>query len=55
MWYNKSYLKLVINNETLHSEASAKKEIAQTGRVICHHMTKFKFKKLLVKYNRLNE
>jgi len=45
----------VINNETLQSEASAKKEIEQTGRVICHHMTKFKFKKLLVKYNRPND
>lgn len=26
-------------------------EIEQTGRVICHQMTKFKFKKQLVKYN----
>lgn len=45
----------MINTGTLYREASAKKEIVQTSRVICHHMAKFKLKKLLVKYNRLNE
>lgn len=41
----------MINTETLYSEASEKKEIVQTSRIICHHMTKFKLKKLLIKYS----
>lgn len=40
----------VIYNNSLQSNAIAKEEIEQTGHVICHQLTQFKFKKLLVKY-----
>lgn len=44
----------VIYNNSLQSDAAAEEEIEQTGHVICHQMTQFKFKKLPVKYNWLH-
>lgn len=44
----------VIYNNSLQSDAIAEEEIEQTGHVICHQMTQFKFKKLPVKNNWLH-
>lgn len=44
----------VIYNNSLQSGAIAEEEIEQTGHVICHQMTQFKFKKLPVKNNWLH-
>lgn len=41
----------LIYNDSLQSGAIAEEEIEQTGRVICHKMTQFKFKKLPVEHN----
>lgn len=41
----------VIYNDSLQNGAIAEEEIEQTGRVICHKMTQFKFKKLLIEHN----
>lgn len=38
---------IVIYNDSLQSGAIAEEEIEQTGRVICHRMTQFKFKNCL--------
>lgn len=41
----------LIYNDSLQSGAIAEEEIEQTGHVICHKMTQFKFKKLPVEHN----